>query len=210
MEIKLNKALFKSQAKKQFESLKNRNIALKLSDVQESLAAAYGHANLATLYASFAAADYRLVEDTKVLYAQPDNLFVFGYFWPEDDDGLSDEEEGVFPPGTALNDVMSRDWGAVETLRDSAKRLPDGIVFGKDAVALHNYALIPRPDRYGLPDSIDEKVVNGYMLENFTCRIPKNGVTVDYTDSGDDGGTKEYRLMWLNNEDSAKIRALFA
>ena len=42
------------------------------------------------------------------------------------------------------------------------------------------------------------------MLEKFTCRIPKNGVTLDYTDSGDDGSTKEYRLMWLNDEDSAK------
>lgn len=148
--------------------------------------------------------------DTKVFYAQPDNLFVIGYFWPEDDDGLSDEEEGVFPPGTKLEYLMSRDFYEVEELRDQEKLLPEGLVFGKAAVALHNYAPIPRPDRYGIPDCVGEKVANSYMLEHFTCRVPKNGVTVDYTNSGDDGSTLEYRLMWLNDEDSAKVRALFS
>jgi hypothetical protein len=209
MELQITKEAFKSQAKKQHAALKARNVELKLSDIQESLAIAYGFENLATLYAAFREDDYSEVDDVKPLLAQTANLFVLSWRFPENDDGLADEVMYVFPPGTTLNMVGSYDYEAVHALREKGIEIPEGLVFSKETVALENFSMVPRIDKYGLHELADERAVNKYIKTYMGFRVPRDGVEVNLYDMGDDGGSKDHLLVWLNDEDSAKVRALF-
>lgn len=208
MEIKLTKEIFKAQAKKQHAALKARNVVMKLSDVQESLALAHGYENLATLYAALKTADSRFV-DSAPLEAQKENLFIISWFYDEDAAECSDDVMGVYPPGTTIDDVAARDWSASAALRDEAVMFPQGLVLSKDTTVLENYATVPRIDRYGLPDSANEAIVSKWVFEYLGFRVPKTGVEINLSDTGDDGGNVDHILIWVNDEDSLRIQELF-
>lgn len=212
MELNVTKEVFKSQAKKQHAALKARNVELKLSDIQESLAIAYGYENLATLYATFKKEDYSVV-DSKPLLLQKDNLFVVTWFSPEDTHATCDEVMGIYPPGTSLDHIAMRNysnWATVEKLNNQVLAIPEGLVFSEDTVALKNYSYVPNISRYGLHDGAHESTVAAWVKEFFGFRVPLSGVEVDVYDMGDDGGSKDHILVWLNDDDSAKVRAMFA
>jgi hypothetical protein len=210
MKLQITKEAFKSQAKKQHAALKARNVELKLSDIQESLAIAYGFENLATLYATFSKEEYSVVEDVKPLRSQTANLFVLTWCFPDDDDGLADEVLSIFPPGTTLSMVGSRDYQAVAELNDEVVEIPEGLVFSKETVALENFSMVPNIAKYGLHELADERAVNKHVKTYLGFRVPRDGVDVNVYDMGNDGGSKDHLLVWLTDEDSAKVRALFA
>jgi hypothetical protein len=210
MEIKLNKKSFKSQAKKQHAALKDRCVEVKLSDIQESLAVAYGYENLATLYAKFKGEDY-LVVDATPLRMQTDNLFVVTWFFNDavDSGPTDDEVMGIYPPGTSLDDVTPRKWDQFLKAQYSELAIPEGMVFSEETVALHNFAMVPNISKYGLHDGAHESTVTQWVQEFMGFRVPKDGVEVSVYEMSDDGGCKDHVLIWLNDEDSAKVRALF-
>lgn len=213
MELNVTKEAFKSQAKKQLGALKARNIELKLSDIQESLAIAYGYENLATLYAKFKKEAFSVV-DSKPLLLQKENLFVVTWFTPDDDTYAScDEIMGIYPPGTTLDNLGVRNYSNlknVQRLNDAVLAIPEGVVFSEETVALENYAYVPNIAKYGLHDGAHESTVTGWVKEFLGFRVPKSGVEVNVYDMGDDGGSKDHILVWLNDDDSAKVRAMFA
>lgn len=211
MELNVTKAVFKYQAKKQHAALKARNLEIKLSDIQESLAIAYGFENLATLYATFNHEDYSAV-DSAPLLAQPRNLFVLTWFFDPEAGDLADEVMGVYPPGTTLDDVGLRNyanWEKLEMLNDRVLTIPKGIAFSDETVALENYAYVPNVAKYGLHEGAHESTVTTWVKEYIGFRVPKSGVEVSLYEMGDDGASKDHILVWLNDEDSAKVRAMF-
>ena len=209
MEFTVTKASFKSQAKKQHAALKSRNVELKLSDVQESLAVGLGFENLATLYAKFKDVEYLTVDATG-LKKHLSNLFVITWVTDPDDEENLDEVMGIFPPGTTLDDTARTYWVEGESLHEKIIVIPDGMVFSKETVALENYSQVPNIAKYGLSDSQHHSTVCKWVHDYLGFRVPKNGVEVDCYDKGDDGCSRDHFLIWLNDEDSTKVRALFS
>ncbi|MDO8415579.1 MAG: hypothetical protein Q7S87_05145 [Agitococcus sp.] len=208
MELVIDKKAFKVQAIKQHGSLASRGIIVKLSDVQESLAVSLGYANLATLYAAFKHNAHKVV-DSAVFLAQPENLFVISWMFPDDASGCADEEIIVYRPGTTLDDTASRYHEKVAALRDESAFLPEGFALSADTIGLETFCIVPRPDRYGLPDIANPKAASKHVLEQLGFRIPKMGVETGFTDSGDDGGGIDNLLIWVNNSDAGILRSLF-
>lgn len=213
MELNVTKEAFKSQAKKQLAALKERKIELKLSDIQESLAIAYGYENLATLYAKFKKEAYSVV-DSKPLLLQKDNLFVLTWFDdPEETNNCADEVLGIYPPGTTLDDLGIRHYSnmeSVQRLNDEVVAVPKGMVFSEETVALENYAYCTSISKYGLDDAANESTATQWVKDHMGFRVPKSGVKVCIHEMGDDGASKFHFLVWLNDDDSAKVRAMFA
>ena len=214
MELVLNKATFKAQAKKQHTALKNRiaGTTVKLSDIQESLAIAYGYENLATMYAALAKAESRFVYN-KDLMTQKDNLFVVSFFWPDSLGIESDSEDEimcVFPPGTTINHVASRDWCAVQTLRTMVKPFDEGFCLSEETTVFENYAQVPRIEKYGLPDSANEATAVAWVQDWLGFRAPKAGVGISVSDTGDESSNQDNLLIWVSDSDAEKIRAMFA
>lgn len=211
MKLEITREVFKAQAQKQLAALRARNIELKLSDIQESLAQAYGHANLATLYAVFSAEENFKV-DAAPLLAQKDNLFVITWVENPDDPTYGDDVIAILPPGTTLDDFSGRGhtYEEIDNLLDTAEIIPEGLVFSEETVALESYAWVPRVSRYGLPDSVNEPMVAQWVKDWLGFRVPKSGVEVSWYDMGDDTAGRDHFLIWLNDEDSAKVRAMFA
>jgi len=208
MEMVITKEVFKAQAKKQHAALKDRSVDVKLSDIQESLAIAYGYQNLATLYATFTQ-EANAVVDARPLLVQKDNLFVVTWMWTPDMGELADHVMAIFPPGTTLNDVSTTNYVKLEALMDRRMVIPEGLVFSEETVVLENYAEVPCIDKYGLHDGANERVATKYFQESLGFRVPSSGVEVSLHDKGDDGASTDNLLIWLNDEDSAKVRALF-
>lgn len=211
MEMNVTKAVFKSQSKKQHAALVARNIELKLSDIQESLAIAYGFANLATLYARFKSEAYSEV-DSAPLLTQLDNLFVVTWFIDEDDLDQADEVMGIYPPGTTLEDLNARDprnRKSLIELNENVRAFPEGMVLSKETVALENYSYVPNVMRNGLHEGAQDSTASQWVKEYFGFRVPKTGVKTGFYDMGD-GATKDHILVWLNDEDCEKVRAFFA
>jgi hypothetical protein len=211
MKLEITREVFKAQAQKQLAALRERNIELKLSDIQESLAQAYGHANLATLYASFKKEEFSEV-DAKPFLAQEENQFVITWIPDPENEMLGDDVIAIMPPGTRLEQFHARNlsYAQMDELLAKAVLIPEGLVFSEETIALENYAWVPEVDRYGYPDSANSATVKEWVKEWLGFRVPKSGVEVGVYDLGDDSGSRDHFLIWLNDEDSAKVRALFA
>jgi hypothetical protein len=213
MELQITKEVFKSQAQKQLTALKNRGLTLKLSDIQESLAQVYGYANLATLYAKFKHEDYMVV-NSKPFLAQEENLFVLTWFTPaEESDMCADEVLGIYPPGTTLDDLglrNSRNLANVQRLNDEVLAIPAGMTFSKESITLENYAYVTSISKYGLDDAANESTVTNWAKKHLGFRVPTSGVEVCLHEMGDDTASKYHFLVWLNDADSAAVRAMFA
>jgi hypothetical protein len=209
MKLEITRDVFKAQAQKQLAALRERNIELKLSDIQESLAQAYGHANLATLYAVFKQEENFEV-DAAPLRAQKGNLFVVTWVTNPDDPTYGDDVMAILPPGTTLNDFSGRGhtYEEVYDLLDTAEIIPTGLVFSEETVVLESYAWAPRVSRYGFPDSANEATVAQWVKDWLGFRVPKAGVEVSVYDMGDDTAGRDHLLLWLNDEDCAKVRAI--
>jgi hypothetical protein len=80
----------------------------------------------------------------------------------------------------------------------------------KDTVVLENYAEVPRIERYGLHDAANEARVDKFVFDWLGFRVPVSGVDIHLHDTGDDSSSKDYFLVWVTDEDAARIRALFA
>lgn len=210
MEMNITREVFKAQAQKQLAALRARNIELKLSDIQESLAQAYGHANLATLYAVFKEEENFEVDATP-LRPQKDNLFVITWVENPDDPTYGDDVIAILPPGTSLDDFSGRGhtYEEIDDLLETAVIIPEGVVFSEETVVLESYAWAPRVSRYGFPDSANESTVAGWVKEWLGFRVPKTGVECSVYDMGDDTSGRDHFLLWLNDEDSATVRAMF-
>lgn len=209
MKLEITREVFKAQAQKQLVALRARNIELKLSDIQESLAQAYGHANLATLYAVFKSEEGFEV-DTTSMRTQKGNQFVITWI-PNPDDEQGDDVIAIMPPGTTLDAFNARqmNYPAMEEALDSALAIPDGLVFSEETVVLESLAWAPRVSRYGFPDSANENTVAQWVDDWLGFRVPKSGVECNIYDLGDDSAGRDHFLLWLNDDDSAKVRALF-
>lgn len=208
MEIAITKKAFKSQAQKQHAALKARNVAAKLSDIQESLAIAYGYENLATLYAKFSEEAFSVV-DVKALYEQTNNLFVLTRADVEMEDFSWQERLSVYSPEVTMQDII--DAGnkySVSLYDDECVALDKDWVFSKETVGLSTFAIIARPGKYGFPDCVNDDHATDWV-KSFGFRVPKGGVDIDYFDTGDDGCGGEYLLIWVPDEEAARIRKLF-
>lgn len=214
MELQITKEAFKSQAKKQHLALKARSIPVKLSDIQESLAVAYGFENLATLYADIKAKASRYVEDLGPFKADKANLFVFTWVSPTDENGnglCEDDVLSVFPPGTQLSDTYRTHTKAYYEFIETSVKVPDGLDgVSQQTLALESYCVAPRPDRYGLPHLATEVLADRFVKNYLGFRVPKDGMDTNFSDSGDDGSGKDYLLVWVTDDDAKKLRALFA
>jgi hypothetical protein len=206
MELVINKQSFKAQAAKLHACLVSRGIESKLSDAYESLAVSLGFANLATLFASLKANDARVVDIAPFKF-QTANQFVISWMFPED--GVGDEKMIVYPVGTTLADTASRDWTVLVRLRQESLFFPDDFELGPNTLAMDTYCIVPRPDRYGLPDMANPKAIKEHVLDTLGFRVPLSGVDTNFTDSGDDGGGIDNMLVWVSDTDAAKIRELF-
>lgn len=206
MNITITKAAFKKHALKQVSNLRERGITLKLSDVQESLAVAYGYDNLATLYAMFEA-DEADVINVRELESQASNLFVLTWFDNDQTGYASDEVLGICPPGTTLNSISRMHYSELHT---KVKAVPEGFTFSHKGVALCNYAHIPRIEKYGVPDSAAQGSVTQWVKSETNFRVPSSGVDVDVENTGDDSSAKNHLLVWLPNEDAEAVRSWFA
>lgn len=204
MELVITQESFKDQAKKLHASLKSRGVELKLSDVQESLAVSLGHRSLAALYGMLKQDSARIV-DAAPLLLQVQNHFIVSWQYFDD---IEDEEMVVYPAGTSLNDLATRDWRKAEKVRASAVRVPDEIKL-EGAVVFENYSEISDITKYGIHDGAHESTVTDWVLEYFTFRVPSTGVKVQASDNGGDGATKDHFHIWVSDEQAKQLRALF-
>ena len=204
MEIRITQDSFKAQAKKLHAALQARGVELKLSDVQESLAVSLGHRNLAALNGMLKLDASRIVEGTP-LYAQKDNLFVVSWVY---DQNFEDDQLVVYPYGTDIDDIATRDWRARCALDELVIVVPDEIQLDQ-AVVLVNYTEVSNISKYGLHDGAHESTVNAWVLEHFNFRVPAEGVSVHVSDRGDDGATKDHFLLWVPDEEAKALRNLF-
>jgi hypothetical protein len=195
---------FKSQAKKLFAALKDRDIALKLSDVQEALAISYGYKNLAAMNGMLKLDSSRVVQGAP-LYNQHDNLFVVSWVYNEDSDG---DDLVVYPPGTSMDDIATRDWRKLCDLNESVITVPDDLSFDT-SVVLENFAEVSNINKYGLHDGAHEKTVNAWILEHFFFRVAAEGVKVYVSDRGDDGASKDHFLIWVPDDVAQTLKDLF-
>ena len=208
MEISFNKQSFKKQAKAQFNTFKQRKIDCKLSDVQESLAVAYGFKNLATLYKTFSNEDFSYVDSTE-FKKQTSNLFVITWAPPTDDEDNLEEVISIYPPGTQISDVAGWDWEAVVELNTRVLAIPKGIIFSEETIVLENFATVPRIAKYGLGGYQDEHRVDAAVIEHLGFRVPKTGVEVKLFETGDDCSSKDHLLVWLNDADTVIVNQMF-
>jgi hypothetical protein len=195
---------FKGQAKKLHAALRDRGVALKLSDVQESLAVSLGHRTLAALYATLKQEDSRYV-DAGPLHDQPDNHFVVSWEYSEE---AESDEMVVYPPGTIIDDIATRDWRRLQELNKSARPIPEHIKFD-DAVVFENFAEVSNISKYGLHDGAHESTIKAWILEHFYFRVPKDDIVVHVSDRGDDGASKDHFLLWVPDAIAAELKALF-
>lgn len=209
MDITLNKKVFLAMAKKQHARLKQRDVAVKLSDLQESLAYAFSAENLATIYAAFKA-DENAKVDPKPFKAQTSNLFVLTWTYnPDDEKGSLEDIPAIFAPGVTLDDVASTDIKLQQKLHDGRKFLPEGFTFSSDTVALENWATVPCVSKYGVPASAHDMTVTQWVRDNFGYRVPVGGVIVELYDTGDDSSAQDHLLVWLNDTDAERVRAMY-
>jgi hypothetical protein len=195
---------FKSQAKKLFAALKDRDIALKLSDVQEALAISYGYKNLAAMNGMLKLDSSRVVQGAP-LYNKQDNLFVVSWVYNEDSNG---DDLVAYPPGTSMDDIATRDWRKLCELNDSVMTVPDDLAFDT-SVVLENFAEVSNINKYGLHDGAHEKTVNAWILEHFFFRVAAEGVKVYVSDRGDDGASKDHFLIWAPDDVAQALKDLF-
>jgi hypothetical protein len=204
MENHITPDSFKAQAKKMFAALKDRGIALKLSDVQESLAISYGYKNLAAMNGMLKLDASRVVPGVP-LYKQPDNLFVISWVYNVDSDG---DDLVVYAPGTGIDDIATRDWRKLCDLNDSAIKVPDDVSLNA-SVVLENFAEVSNISKYGLHDGAHEKTVNAWILEHFYFRVAAEGVKVYVSDRADDGASKDHFLIWVPDDVAQALKDLF-
>lgn len=208
MELQLSQKSFKSQAKKLHAAVKDRGIDCKLSDIQESLALSFGYANLATLYATFKAEDARYVHNRRELLKQASNLFIIGWRYPEGD--ALDEQLAVYRPGITYDQIATRNQEVARAAKRDYKFFPDGLVLSEQTVVLENYAEVPRIDKYGLDDSVNEARIEKYVFSCLGFRVPIDGVDINIHDTGDDSASKNFFQVWVPDDDAARIHELFA
>jgi len=203
MENHITQDSFKAQAKKLFTAMKNRGIELKLSDAQESLAISLGYKNLAA-FNGMLKLDASRVVPGKPLYAKKDNLFVVSWVYNEDN---GSDDLVVYPPGTSIDDVASRDWRLVHELNKTARPVPDDLSLNA-GVVLENFAEVSDINKHGIHDGAHEKTVNAWVLEHFYFKVAAEGVKVYVSDRGD-GASKDHFLIWLPDDVAKAVSSLF-
>jgi len=196
MQVEFDKETFKSKARKQQEALKARGIPVKLSDVQESMAVMLGYRNLAHLYAAFA--DER---DAFAPLSEIAQWVRWVLYFDYDDDRW-----GVYPEGTTLDDVATRDWTKARTVYDSRKRLPSDLVLNPRATVLETFVDAPSLEAYGLPRAADTSKVNAWVREQLGFRVIQSGIETSVHDRRDDSIDDYAILVALTPEDTARVR----
>lgn len=201
MEITLNQDALKAQARRMKAALREQGIEAKLSQVYEVLAQTYGYRNLATLHAKLKEEAGRYVENSDALVGGHRWVMLFDYF-------DSDEEEwGLLPYGTTLQDVASVDWTAVATLVEAALPFPAGVVLGPDTTVLGTYVEGPSFDKYGVPAAADEGKAAEWVTEELGFRVLTRGFDVCGHDRRDDGGEATFIEVWMTEDDHQRCLA---
>jgi hypothetical protein len=204
---KITKEEFKAQARRQHQSLLDRNIPAKLSDVQESLAVSLGYRNLAHFYGT-------LVEEvnSKVPRAQVESWsrwvmvmrFVDEVTGNDTDFGV--EEWMLLPEGTTLDDVAVRARNKEAQSRWFAVARFEELVLSDKTTVLETYVELPSIAKYGLTPPSDENQVDGWVVEELGFRVPVEGVKVSRRDMRDDGADIVALEIAVTDADAALIR----
>lgn len=208
MNILLDEETFKQQVKVQHRALKARGIKLKLSDVYESLAIAYGYANHNEIQDLLKSEGSCYVEGATYL-AQTQNHFVVSRFTDEESEDC-EEYLGVYPPGTTITDVGTRNYGKLAALREDAVIFEEGFVLSADTVGLETFCILPNVEKYGVTPLAHEMLAAQAIREDYGFRTPLEGVMANFHDSGDDTSETINMLIWVTDADAEVIRAMFS
>lgn len=197
MQVEFKKEIFKAKARQQHEALKARGVPVKLSDVQESMAVMLGFRNLAHLYAAFAAET-----DVVAASAEIGQWVRWVMYFDYDVDRW-----GLYPEGTTLDDVATRDRVKAHEVFASRRLLPEGFVLDSRATVLETFVEAPSLEAYGLPRAADTHRVNDWIRETLGFRIIDSGIETSVHDRGDDSIDDCAILVALTPEDTERVRA---
>ena len=205
MQAKISRKEFKAQARRQHQILVERQVPVKLADVQESLAVSLGYRNLAHMYGVIQTA-----VDSEVPLTRVKNWTRWVmYLATEDDAGkhnFGEEFWCLLPEGSTLDDLASRDRAKARRLLEAAQPFAEGFVLSAETTVLETYVELPSIEKYGLTPPSNEEKVNAWVVEKLGFRVPKRGVEVSRKDRRDDGGELVALSIAVTDQDAAFIR----